>query len=460
MKFKHLLLTASVMALFSSCSNDELVSENTSHGDAIAFSVTTTNATRAADYWCNSNLPHFFEVSATYKDPTATKANTYFNGEMYSQNTEGKYIQNDGNYRFWPAISESNPLNVWAYKVKAETKNGDNTYTSGSEFATFAWNDGAPTITMEPATKAAEQHDLLYAYTQVKTKPAYGATAAINFRHALSQIVFYAKCENKKVYVEIEEIALVNAAKSGIFTLPTGTNVTNDNLKDHTQAGTAKTDGLGTWALTYDGTTTTTGEGEGQTSTFTQNKAYYAYTASCLKSDGTLTALTPDAGEDAWTNLTDNKNPATAESGTHSEYGQSLLVLPQTKYSESNNNNVAAYVPKKTDGTYQPLSSVGGACIAIKCKIRNISGITSPVDENDIYLWGSKNKAEYLVVPVDFTWEQGKKYIYRINFSKLGHGGYNPEDGKEVLVPIQLSVKVDDFAEVTDIEKTADGDNL
>ena len=174
MKFKHLLLTASVMALFSSCSNDELVSENTSHGDAIAFSVTTNNATRAADYWCNNELPTFFEVSATYDGAT------YFEGDVFKNDSGTKYIQNDGVERFWPAVSADKPLNVYAYKVR------DDAAADGTVFATFAWNSGAPKITMAPATAAADQHDLLYAYTKVTAKPAYGTTAPINFRHALS----------------------------------------------------------------------------------------------------------------------------------------------------------------------------------------------------------------------------------------------------------------------------------
>ena len=300
----------------------------------------------------------------------------------------------------------------------------------------FNWNNGAPTIFMEPATTAAAQHDLLYAYTQVKTKPEFGKTADINFRHALSQIVFYAKCENTKVYVEIEEIALMNAATSGTFTLPTGDNTTSPNFVEHNQAGTVTpqpSTGLGTWALTYN----------------TANKANRSYTASCLTSDSQLTALTP--GKETWTNLTDNTNET---NGTHTAIKQSLLVLPQTKYTGegAKDNNLKAYVPKKTDGTYQPLSTAGGACIAIKCKIRNISTAGATIaGDNDVYLWGSKTAAADLVVPVDFTWEQGKKYIYRINFSKLGHGGYNPEDGHEVLVPIKLDVTVDDFAKVTDI---------
>lgn len=433
------------MALFSSCSNDELVSETTNHGDAIAFSVTTNNATRAHDYWCNANLPDFFEVSAIYD------GKTYFEGDVYTNSGSGStYTPNDGNYRYWPDIYPAQgtvgsegyvagkSLNVYAYKVK------DDASATGTGFATFKWNNGVPTIEMEPKTAAAEQHDLLYAYTQVFNKPTYGATAPINFRHALSQIVFYAKCENEKIQVEIEEIALMNAATSGTFTLPTGTNTTNDNLENHAQAGEAKTTGLGTWALNY----TRTGS--------TPNRSY---TASCTKvvdSKTVLTALTP--GNTGWTNLTDN----TAGSGTgesavaETNYGQSLLVLPQTTYTGEGaaDNKLEAY-----DHTAALGNTGKCACIAIKCKIRNISS-GNAATENDVYLWGDKDKAKDLVVPVDFTWEQGKKYIYRINFSKLGHGGYNPEDGKEVLVPIQLSVKVDDFAEVTDIEKTADGDNL
>lgn len=422
MKFKHLLLTASVMALFSSCSNDELVSESTSHGDAIAFSVTTNNATRAADYWCNNELPTYFEVSATYDGAT------YFEGDVFKKDSGSKYIQNDGVERFWPAISTEKPLNVYAYKVK------DDASADGTDFATFAWNSGAPKITMAPATAAADQHDLLYAYTQVKTKPAFGATAPINFRHALSQIVFYAKCENTKIYVEIEEIALMNAATSGTFTLPT-TETTDGNLQDHTQGGTAKTTGLGTWALTYN-----------------EAKNHRSYTASCVKT------LTP--GATTWTNLTDQID-TDGTTYKESNYGESLLVLPHGNNTDNDNQKLAAYVPYTVSGdtkTYQPLSSVGGACIAIKCKIRNIAG--GSVVPEDVYLWGDKDNAKDLVVPVDFTWEQGKKYIYRINFSKLGHGGYDPGTGKEVLVPIQLSVTVDDFAKVTEIDKTADGDNI
>lgn len=429
MKFKHLLLTASVMALFSSCSNDELVSENTSHGDAIAFSVTTTNATRAADYWCNSQLPKYFEVSTAYNNAF------YFNNEVYKAEGEN-YVQADGNYRYWPDVTTT-PLYVYAYKVKADAKNGSDEDVLGSAFAEFAWTaaNAAPTITMTPAVEAKDQHDLLYAYDKVETKPAYGATHTINFRHALSQIVFYAKCSNSKIQVDIEEVALYNAAKSGVFTLPTEDNTTSPNFVEHSQAGTETpqpSKGLGTWALTpaYEESAT--------------DKAIRSYKASC---DAKLLATTEN-----WTNLTDNKNA----DNKHTDFNQSFLVLPQTDYTKGGtvtgvvNNNLAAYVPGNGS-----LKTQGGACIAIKCTIRNIASGTEATG-TDVYLWGDKQtdgsyKAKDLVIPVAFTWEQGKKYIYRINFAAKGHGGYDPGTGDEVLVPIQLSVTVDDFAKVTDI---------
>ncbi len=429
MKFKHLFLTVSVMALFTSCSNDELVSETTNHGDAIAFSVTTNNATRAHDYWCNSNLPNNFAVSAAYCDGTNTAF--YFKDDIFKKDGEtSNYVTNDGNYRYWPELPATTPegtpskyVNIYAYKIK------DDAADTGEGFAKFEWTSatGAPTIEMTPATAAADQHDLLYAYTQVTAKPGYGDKTAINFRHALSQIVFEAKCENTKIYVEIEEIALMNAATSGTFTLPTGNNVTNANYTLHPSAtGTVPATGLGSWKLNY----TRTGD--------TPNRSY---TASCLTADSKLTALAP--GTTTWTNLTNNTDETAAQ------YKQSLLVLPQTTYTGEGaaDNKLEAY-----DHTAALGNTGKCACVAIKCKIRNIAG--ENVVANDVYLWGDKDNAKDLVVPVDFNWEQGKKYIYRINFSKKGHGGYNPEDGKEVLVPIQLTVKVDDFAAVADSDAT------
>ena len=47
----------------ASCSQDETIGIN-HDGDEITFNVVTNNATRAADVYCNQNLPGGFYVSA------------------------------------------------------------------------------------------------------------------------------------------------------------------------------------------------------------------------------------------------------------------------------------------------------------------------------------------------------------------------------------------------------------
>ena len=77
-------------------------------------------------------------------------------------------------------------------------------------------------------------------------------------------------------------------------------------------------------------------------------------------------------------------------------------------------------------------------------------------------MWGKENAGTYvakeLAIPADFTWEQGKKYIYTFVFGK-GNGGYDPDPDPSdpatpVLVPITFDITVDDFIPVpgTEIE--------
>ena len=369
MKLKLFLLATSAVAL-ASCSSDAVVEDNAA-GNAIQFSAAAGKASRAADYYCNANLPADFHVWAS------VNGKQYFADETYAKGEGSTYSITGGVERYWP--------------------NEEISFFAAKNYDTFAWNVAtASKMTFTPALAAKDQKDLLYAYTVSNrgTDNNFNAgKAKLNFRHALSQVVFYALNENSKIYVEIENISLNNAAATGTFTLPIGAeNVTNDNLKDHTQEGAAKTKGLGTWAV----------DGKAK------------FTADVTKGTNTLVALTAEKQ-----NLTDN--------ATESEYGQSLLVLPE---------NVTAW--DKTKVT----EATTGSYFTVKCKIRNIAG--AAVAEDDVYLWGSATEARELLIPVNFNWEQGKKYIYTIKFTKTGHAGYD-EDGNDVLIPIQFDVTVDDF---------------
>ena len=374
MKLKLFLLATSAVAL-ASCSSDAVVEDNAA-GNAIQFSAAAGKASRALDYYCNANLPADFHVWAS------VNGKQYFANETYAKGEGSTYSITGGVERYWPNEEIS------FFAAKNYDDNG------------FTWNPAAASkMTFTPALAAKDQKDLLYAYTVAKrgtgeaAKNFTAGKAKLNFRHALSQVVFYALNENSKIYVEIENISLNNAAAKGTFTLPFGeANVTNDNLVKHDQADAAKTTGLGTWAV----------EGKAK------------FTADVTKGTNNLVALTAEKQ-----NLTDN--------ATENDFGQSLLVLPE---------NVTAW--DKTKVT----EATTGAYFTVKCKIRNIAG--TEVGDDDVYLWGTKDAAKELLIPVNFNWEQGKKYIYTIKFTKTGHAGYD-EDGNDVLIPIQFDVTVDDF---------------
>ena len=369
MKLKLFLLATSAIAL-ASCSSDAVVEDNAAD-NAIQFSAAAGKASRAADYYCNANLPADFHVWAS------VNGKQYFADETYAKGEGSTYSITGGVERYWP--------------------NEEISFFAAKNYDAFNWNVAtASTMTITPALAAKDQKDLLYAYTVSNrgTNNNFNAgKAKLNFRHALSQVVFYALNENSKIYVEIENISLNNAAATGTFTLPIGAaNVTDDNLKDHTQVGAAKTKGLGTWAV----------DGKAK------------FTADVTKGTNTLVALTAEKQ-----NLTDN--------ATENDFGQSLLVLPE---------NVTAW--DKTKVT----AETTGSYFTVKCKIRNIAG--AAVADDDVYLWGNATEARELLIPVNFNWEQGKKYIYTIKFTKTGHAGYD-EDGNDVLIPIQFDVTVDDF---------------
>jgi hypothetical protein len=245
-----------------------------------------------------------------------------------------------------------------------------------------------------PATIVANQTDLLYAVATGKDKSS--PSVALNFRHALSQIEFKAKNTNSKFHVVINGVRVGQVPGKGTFTFPvTGT---DDNFTDHDQ-NTTHTRATGSWAL--DGTSVAD------------------YTV--MFESGITVAVTSTP-----VNLTISTD---AEDGTRN-FTNSMLLIPTPATTKWNPDNTPF------DGTY----------LAVNCKIYNVAG--SVFDSSkDVKLHDG-----WAVIPVSFTWDPGKKYIYTFIFGE-GNGGYNggtdpnaPTPGKDtVLTPITYSVSVDDF---------------
>lgn len=371
---KFILAVPALLALAAvSCTKSEVLESNSGE---IRFNVVANSATKAADVYCNNNMPGEFMVYAVSDNKT------YIDGDKIVKN--GSDWENQSGVRYWPETT----VDFYAH-VNA----GDN----------FKWDDvsSAPVIeNFSPAPNVANQVDLLYAVKKGESKK--DSPVQLNFRHALSQIVFNAKNTNENLYVEIAGVKVANVGNTNTFTYPE-TN-TDSKFESHDGTGTLPDTGAGSWADLTSG-----------------NFSYEVdFNAVPVVGNSTVVDLT------------------TANDSEKEFNSQAMLLLPQ---------KTTAWVP--STGSNTPSENNTGSYFLIDCAIWNVAG--AAVDKGtDVQLWGEGGDTKELSIPVAFTWEQGKKYIYTLVFGQ-GNGGYDPDpdpddpDPKPVLVPIDFTVSVDDF---------------
>lgn len=382
----------------ASCSQDETIGIN-HDGDEITFNVVTNSATRAADVYCNQNLPGGFYVSAIS------------DGKMYIDKdhvtgSNGSWTNQSGT-RYWPETA----VDFYAHV------NGEASYT-------WSVNEGKATAKFEKfqvSKDVAKQVDLLYA---VKTgqKKADGKVN-LNFRHALSQIVFQAKNTNENLYVEIAGVSVANVGGTNTFTFPSANTETNINHPE-TDPG---DDGV------YE--------------------------------DDEFGSIPYNASWGTWDNLTSRTEKYDVDFGKTPVKGNNTLVSLTTANDAGKEYNSKAMLllPQKTtawDPEANPLPGAAGntgSYLLVDCAIFNVAG--DDYADGDVCLWGEQKEGVWntkeLAIPVAFDWQQGKKYVYTLVFGE-GNGGYDPdpdpdpdpEDPDPVLVPITFEIEVDEFVPV------------
>ncbi|MGM9844475.1 MAG: fimbrillin family protein [Muribaculaceae bacterium] len=417
MKLKLFLIAASAMALATSCSSDSVIQEN-AEANAIKFSVVADNSSRADEYYCSkaSALPSNFHVWAAVEETEASTLKTYFQDEIYKNGTGSVYVI-DGDYRYWP--DKTAKVSFWAAR----------------NYKGFTWGLTQPQMTFEAQADAKDQKDLIYAYT-VASRPDDGNSVPMNFRHALSQIVFEARNDNSNLFVEINKVEICKISKSGTYYLPTGDKVTDYKFEDCGQTTTDITN-LGEW--------NSVGSAEEDIITFTTGVFGDKEVAgpATANSTGTVVNLTNDKFGEQVSHVVGGEGLGADDSSNILKH--SLLLVPQT-------------VAKLNITEGQAVANGAGAYFLVYCKIRNVAAGDGAKNSTDVYLWGSSGDYKPIAVPVTtadagFTWKQGKKYIYRFVFNRDGNSGFNPGDSKKVLIPIELNVTVDDFslASTTDV---------
>lgn len=368
---KKIIFGAMAAVALLACSKDQVIEQNRAN-DEITFSIVAENQTKAAAVYCNNNQPGSFNVYANHG------GKAYIDGDVIEKQ-ETSWVNTSG-VRYWP---ESGNVTFFAH-VNADGK--------------FVGNTTAPTIEdFEVPTNVAAQKDLLYA---VKSQAKGNNPVTLNFRHALSQVVFQAKNTNANLYAEISGVTICNLGNVNTLTFPADN--TDDTIVNHDGEGETTTTGAwGTWADLTTGTTD------------------YSVTFDAV-------AVPGNSEVKSLTNTND----------TGKEYSsKAMLLLPQ---------NRSAWVPATTPTA----ADATGTYFLVNCKICNVAGADYN-ETNDVVLHNGP-----VAIPVEIAWEQGKKYVYTFVFGN-GNGGYEPDPDPSdpttpspVLVPITFNITVDDFVPV------------
>lgn len=369
---KHLVLGALAVLALAACTKSEVVELN--KGNEISLTaVTGKNLTKAQDGFCNSAMPADFDVWA------ATAGKKYFEAQTYKKDGTSNTYKSE-TARYWPTTD----VDFFA----AKNYGGSATLTATDPTSLAVANY---TVT----TTVANQKDFIYAVTKGASKD--DGPAALNFRHALSQIEFQAKNSNSGIYVEVTGVTVKQVYSKGNFSVDVAT---TNNFVDHT-LGAADTDnrsGRCTWA--------------GQDA-----KADYAisFDAVALGSEATSLSVTDPDGKEYNANT--------------------MYLIPQTV------PDLWAVPTPPTTPT--PVPATGKAYFEITAKIWNVAG--AAVDKGkDVVLHEGPIAVP---IPASTTWEDGLRYVYTFNFTTTGTGGVDPGTGDPVLTPITLSVTVDDFVD-------------
>ncbi len=443
---KKLLFTAGTVAVLAlaSCSNDETVQESLVNSNEISFEVVTNNATRANTLWSSTNgLKQDFTV---YAQLSGTTNPAYIDGETISYtaasgSTAASWSSLSTHY--WPT-EDGQKLDFFA----ASGKDG-----SSCAYAFDATNHYMTISDVEMPYASDSQNDIVYAVKGEQTKA--NGKVSLNFRHALAQLVFYAKTGSPNVYVKIDGVQLVNVKTKGSANF-----------------GIA---GTSTQYIDTDDATSLTGT---QSNAYQNNAVVWT-----LDENSKGRAILGNTAKEEVAQATKSADIAGAADPAELIYGQDAVLL-QSKTTTGLASRSALFVLPQditTASDELPVGESKGAVDAsslqnmyflVRCSICNVT--TTEGDNaykpatGDTWVYGSESATKYILIPVkkfsktknaDITkWEAGKKYIYTFIFGiksdgTPGNGGLDPDTPNPddpVLNPIEIDTDVDGGMSVDD----------
>ena len=346
MKKNYWILAAAAVAL-AACSNDDTIAVNQGIEEAntINFSNTIVEGQTRAAGITSGNLLSFYV--------TANRGDEIYFGEapvQFAKNnsTDPATYRSETKY-YWPSEGK---LDFYAF---APATGSTITRTDSTHFS------------VTPATAPASQEDFVYGVVRQQDKTSGGNGVALNFRHAMSDVIIQLKNSSTDKDVTVGNVAIG-------YILPTGAFAPAFKTAAGSEVG-----------FSTNGT---------NISNVTASESGYYIAPGAWTASGDRTSYTQAAATTSYTSATD-VTPLPAD----------MILVPQTLV------NAGAYSAATADSPFN------GACITVQVKIQ---------DKQGHYLAGTASNFVTAMWPLAAaTWLPGHKYTYTLD---LAGGGYYPEN--------------------------------
>ncbi|MCF2603165.1 fimbrillin family protein [Parabacteroides distasonis] len=206
--------------LLAGCSADEEIANvRTSESNVIGFNVVSNNPQTKAEIIHSTTFTNYpFEVFAL-------KDGQSFIGNSSSEWRGGVTIKYDTDNAMWNYANQEDIL-YWPhvealdfYAISPATFHFSNWIINGDkqELQVAVHDEYAPTV-----SSSETNVDLMYAYAlQQKKSDTQNGEITLQFKHALSQVLFKAKKRDENLRVEIKSIEIANVYGRGTFSFPT-----------------------------------------------------------------------------------------------------------------------------------------------------------------------------------------------------------------------------------------------
>jgi hypothetical protein len=379
MKNKIFLMATAALAL-AACSNDEIINtQQASSTDGITFR-TIMNNSRAVETKTD-NLTKFW-VTATNSTGYEFKDQEFDKGDdgIFTVPSEENTTDETGKKKFtWPTST----LRFFAISPDCSLT-FDNVTEQPPKLQGYT-----------PAPKIREQVDIVYA-TNKGSRSDFEKQVPLKFNHAMSEIIVFAKNENKSYNVYVKGYRIGYVSRKGTFTFPEAeTNTSLTNLAAYNQA-------VGTWN-NLDYTAGNGAKGNNYSSEFISegNKILLQKDATRIYVEQDA-SISGDTGEGSAMIIPQNGTKWNPED-PNKALGRYLAVLVQINYRNDDGSDGAPVYPYITK---EDADGNGGGI--------RVSYAGLP------FYYG------YAAVPISENWEPGKRYTYYLDFTN-GCGYVDPE---------------------------------